>query len=274
VETALFFPNYLAYFNGIVSPHEAYRHLVDSSLDWGQDLPGVRAFLDREKGGQPAYFSYFGTASPSYYGIDALPLYSIGIDNERPPDWKNVFLQPDAVASSLPGLREEWADYDLLGMQRLGDFVMVAFLRKPGGLTLHGGTYIVSASMLQPVYFPLDGPWGPWNEKYEAAYQELSALVKPLMEGDGNARIAALKRHSAGEWPELLRHFEEYRFARLTAFLRERQPDDEINFSIMVYRLTDADVARALGGPHPPFGPDAKTPEMRKLPTFGESSGG
>ena len=35
-------PNYLAYFNQLAGgPSHGYRHLVDSSLDWGQDLPAL-----------------------------------------------------------------------------------------------------------------------------------------------------------------------------------------------------------------------------------------
>ena len=45
-----FFPNYLAYFNAIAGgPAHAYRHLVDSSLDWGQELPGRRTYLERAR---------------------------------------------------------------------------------------------------------------------------------------------------------------------------------------------------------------------------------
>ena len=39
------------------------------------------------------------------------------------------------------------------------------------------------------------------------------------------------------------------RFARLCSFLREREPDAKIGYSILIYRLTDADLARALAGP-------------------------
>lgn len=37
------------------------------------------------------------------------------------------------------------------------------------------------------------------------------------------------------------------RFARLCAFLRQRPPDDEIGYAILIYRLSDDDIARALG---------------------------
>jgi 4-amino-4-deoxy-L-arabinose transferase-like glycosyltransferase len=62
-------PHQLAYFNELVGgPDRGYRYLLDSNLDWGQDLKGVRAYMDREK--LPIiYLSYFGTAPPAYYGI-------------------------------------------------------------------------------------------------------------------------------------------------------------------------------------------------------------
>ena len=41
-------PHYLAYFNAVAGgPASGYRHLVDSSLDWGQDLPGLKQWIDR-----------------------------------------------------------------------------------------------------------------------------------------------------------------------------------------------------------------------------------
>ncbi len=64
-------PNYLAYFNFLAGgPANGYKHLVDSSLDWGQDLKGLKPWLDAHPG-EHVYLSYFGTASPAYYGIDA-----------------------------------------------------------------------------------------------------------------------------------------------------------------------------------------------------------
>ena len=63
-------PHFLAYFNEIAGgPDNGYRHLVDSSLDWGQDLPGLKTWLDRNAKGQPAYLAYFGTGEPAYYGL-------------------------------------------------------------------------------------------------------------------------------------------------------------------------------------------------------------
>src|SRR5205823_9407643 len=79
VESARIAPNDLAYFNFVDGgPREAYRHVVDSSLDWGQDLPGLKRWLDRQglqgANHSPVYLSYFGSALPEYYHIDASPL--------------------------------------------------------------------------------------------------------------------------------------------------------------------------------------------------------
>lgn len=68
-------PNYLAYFNQIAGgPSRGYSHLVDSSLDWGQDLPSLKAWIDQHPSvvhGRPIYLSYFGSADPRWYGINA-----------------------------------------------------------------------------------------------------------------------------------------------------------------------------------------------------------
>jgi hypothetical protein len=68
-------PNYLAYFN-LASGGSAngYRLLVDSSLDWGQELPALNRWLDRNgenETGTPVYLAYFGVGAPDYYGIRA-----------------------------------------------------------------------------------------------------------------------------------------------------------------------------------------------------------
>jgi hypothetical protein len=64
-------PHYLAYFNEIAGgPARGYHYLVDSSLDWGQDLKGLKVWLDAH-GVARIKLSYFGSADPAYYGLDA-----------------------------------------------------------------------------------------------------------------------------------------------------------------------------------------------------------
>jgi hypothetical protein len=251
------YPNYLAYFNGIVGPRQAYRHLIDSSLDWGQDLPAVRRYIEAHPTTGPYYFSYFGMADPAYYGITARPLYSfLGVHLARRPSLAILPLTSDQVESALAGLQSQRPEYDLLSVNQVAQEVVSIWLKKPAELRLAAGTYLISASMMQPVYYELTGPWGPWNERHEAVYQQLYADVKPLLGDAGAARMAALNRHLPGEWPGLLQQFDIYRLARLTAWLRQREPDETINYSVLVFHLTGADLRRALDGPPPEPGPD------------------
>ncbi len=69
-------PHYLAYFNeSIGGPANGYQHLVDSSLDWGQDLPALKEWLDAlppaDARANDVYLAYFGVAIPKHYGIKA-----------------------------------------------------------------------------------------------------------------------------------------------------------------------------------------------------------
>jgi 4-amino-4-deoxy-L-arabinose transferase-like glycosyltransferase len=94
-ESLALYPNFLAYFNPLAGGSAlGYEHLVDSSLDWGMNLPELKGWLDRNNPGQlnPVYLAYFGTDSPEYYGINSnrLPCY---------PDWR-----PHDVFGYGPGL--------------------------------------------------------------------------------------------------------------------------------------------------------------------------
>lgn len=240
------FPNYLAYFNGIVTPAKAYRHLVDSSLDWGQDLPGLRHYIEKHRLGGPVYLSYFGNGSPDYYKIPATYIYSS--PGQDVLELMPIFKLPAAKANAMLADRlSQHPDYDLLGRWVDDEEnVIYALLKKPATLRLTGGTYFISATMLQPV---TGDSFGSWNALYEASYQRHCRMVKPLLQDNIELRMAALQKRPLRKWQEILRLFDAERFARLTAYLRRREPDDNVNFSILVYKLTDADMARALDGP-------------------------
>jgi hypothetical protein len=62
-------PHYLGYFNVLAGgPADGYHCLVDSNLDWGQDLPSLATELQR-RGSRQALLAYFGTDSPVARGI-------------------------------------------------------------------------------------------------------------------------------------------------------------------------------------------------------------
>jgi hypothetical protein len=201
-------PHYLAYFNELAGgPSQGYRHLVDSSLDWGQDLPGLKEWLDRQglQGANhpPVYLSYFGTAFPSHYGIDA---------------------------TALPGFPDRSTPHH------------------PEPLT--PGVYCFSATMLQGVYYMTPGPW---NQRYETDYQSMIYNLKLFdsTAADPTARQALLRQTGEAFWVKNFQAFEHLRTARLAAYLRRREPDDQIGHSILVYRVNDEELARALFGAPP-----------------------
>ena len=79
-------PHQLAYFNELVGgPGEGYRYLSDSNLDWGQDLKGLRDYLDREEVPM-IYLAHFETAPPTAYGIRYQHLPAFGALGPPPLD--------------------------------------------------------------------------------------------------------------------------------------------------------------------------------------------
>ncbi|MGH7197613.1 MAG: hypothetical protein ACREH5_02585, partial [Candidatus Omnitrophota bacterium] len=65
------YPHYLSFFNELAGGAEnGHRVLIDSNLDWGQDLKGLKRWMESQ-GVKKIQFLYFGLAYPEYYGIDA-----------------------------------------------------------------------------------------------------------------------------------------------------------------------------------------------------------
>ncbi len=64
---ASIYPHYLAYFNELVGgPRNGHKYLVDSNIDWGQDLLRLADYA-REHPHEPIKLAYFGSARPTYY---------------------------------------------------------------------------------------------------------------------------------------------------------------------------------------------------------------
>lgn len=209
-ESAALFPHYLAYFNPFVGgAKEGYRHLVDSSVDWGMDLPALKTWLDEHNPGgrEPVFLAYFGTDSPEYHGIRA---------------------------TRLPGFFD---------------------LRTNRVYALRPGLYAISATLAQSVY---TNPIGPWNARYEADYQERLRYVRQLDAAEGEAAHAALLAQYPREfWDMHYEAFERLRFARLCAWLRHhRAPDAHAGYSILIWRLTAAELKDAIFGPPAEMAPE------------------
>ncbi len=90
------------------------------------------------------------------------------------------------------------------------------------------------------------------ESNYQAALQNLIAFARA---SENEAAWSALLRQTGEQyWHDLFKQFDQLRTGRLVAFLRSREPDAMVGYSILVYRLTDRDVALAVNGP-PPGGP-------------------
>ena len=199
---AQIYPHYLAYFSPLAGgPAKGYQHLVDSSLDWGQDLPALKKWLgEHRRPGEPAYVSYFGTDEPARYVPDAVLLPRLpGFNRPRPWYWCE------------PGL------------------------------------YAIGATMLQHVYQPQRGPWTLENERQ---YQQLRVLEPNFraLKANPGKQTELLLGLKPEEWASAWGRFEQLRFARLCHYLRARQPDAQPGYSILVYRLDQAELAAALNG--------------------------
>jgi hypothetical protein len=90
--TALIYPYALTFFNELVGgPGGGYRWLVDSNLDWGQNLWGLRDWMQAE-GVERVYYSHFSPGQPETYSVTA---------DWLPPDPRAV---PFAPFDPAPGV--------------------------------------------------------------------------------------------------------------------------------------------------------------------------
>jgi len=73
-ESALIYPDYLAFFNSLSGgSRNGPRYLLDSNIDWGQDVLKLKRYMARQ--GLPSIaLDYFGSADLAYYGVRFEPL--------------------------------------------------------------------------------------------------------------------------------------------------------------------------------------------------------
>jgi 4-amino-4-deoxy-L-arabinose transferase-like glycosyltransferase len=87
-------PHHLSYFNEVAGgPDEGHYHLVDSNIDWGQDLLNLQEWLQNHPEAQPLGLAYFGLIDPRILDID----YSL------PPEGPNGLFLDDASYSRRLG---------------------------------------------------------------------------------------------------------------------------------------------------------------------------
>lgn len=205
-ESFAIWPDYLAFFNlAAGGPGKGYKRLVDSSLDWGQDLPGLKKWMDARAGDNtPVYLSYFGIVEPECYEINA-------------KKFPRNFGESDVLNKKTP-------------------------------TPLLGGYYCISATNLQQMSIGR-AILGKWCVEYENIYQQLTRRVRAYQEAGAKKYLAAAGPKAVENLVLTFYYYEEYRFSRLCAYLRQKSPDAYIGYSILIYKLTDDEIHEALFGP-------------------------
>ncbi|MFC2091843.1 glycosyltransferase family 39 protein [Elusimicrobiota bacterium] len=70
-------PDYVSYFNiAAGGPERGFNHLVDSNLDWGQDMKGLKRYVNDNKISD-VVLSYYGNATDDYIGFDYQDFHSV-----------------------------------------------------------------------------------------------------------------------------------------------------------------------------------------------------
>lgn len=69
-QTALIHPSYLASFNWVSGgPDRGSEHLIDSNLDWGQDLVTLQRWISEHRPGRSVGLVYFGQINPNIFAL-------------------------------------------------------------------------------------------------------------------------------------------------------------------------------------------------------------
>lgn len=69
LSSLMIYPHYLAYFNEFVMPENGYKFLADSNIDWGQDLKGLKLWMEKNDI-KSIRLGYWGKDSPEYRKIN------------------------------------------------------------------------------------------------------------------------------------------------------------------------------------------------------------
>jgi hypothetical protein len=203
-------PHYLAYFNQLAGgPEDGYKHLSDSSLDWGQDLKELRNWIDKNnQKNENVYLSYFGTADVNHYmrGQKQLPCF---FEQERRA---NDFFE-------LKG-----------GLYCISATMFQLTYFSPG---LRRATGLKPSDISETMFIDVSSEM----KKFSEGKIDLSNA------GQDPAKTAIIL-----SFKKKYEIYDYLRFAKLCLYLRlnQRDPDAYAGYSILIFRLTDEDVKDAL----------------------------
>lgn len=127
-------PHYLAYFNELIGgPANGHKYLLDSNIDWGQDLKRLAQYA-QQHADQPLKLAYFGTADPAAYGIQCTALPSLRQYDAAPAELTGGVYACSVnqlFGLSQPKVRDEfWADPQV--QRRYHELIAAAAAPPPG----------------------------------------------------------------------------------------------------------------------------------------------
>jgi Flp pilus assembly protein TadD len=231
------YPHFLAYFNELAGgSSNGHKFLLDSNLDWGQDLKELKRWLDSNgvKRIQFLYFGFHDAAAPRYYGIDAQFLPGSWVGNEAMP--ASVSAPADYLAISANHL---YGGFFVRG-ERREDFVKVFHTLKPEvviGYSIY--VYRISQAIAELRRRAESNPATAENyadlgslldnqgrrEEAEQFYRRAVALDGNSTKGNYNLGIILTKR---GELSEAITHF------RQAAQASPKDPDIRYDLAVVL----------------------------------------
>jgi hypothetical protein len=129
-ESVAIYPHYLAFFNWPSGgPSKGPRYLLDTNLDWGQDLKNLADWAE-QNGMVELCLCYFGNAPPEHYRLVRGPLPRTG----DPSEWEKVDCVVAVSATPLFGLYVPHEQFAWLRRQKplttIGHSIYVYDLRR------------------------------------------------------------------------------------------------------------------------------------------------
>jgi hypothetical protein len=121
-------PDHQAYFNLLAGDHPE-RVLVDSNLDWGQDLYRLRDTLRARGVRDSVRIAYFGTLSPAAAGVPNSRFLGL---HEHPTGW--VAASETLLAGEWVGTAYAWL-LDYPAVARIGPGMRLWYIAPPAAAT-------------------------------------------------------------------------------------------------------------------------------------------
>jgi len=247
IGTITIFPHYLSYFNELAGgPAEGYQHLVDSNLDWGQDLPALKKWIDTHRP-DSLHLGFFGSALPERYGVKAIdiPSYPLHAYGHEVEGFTSYSLEPGlyAISATLLRIGLVFKQFDIYQafhsmkpIDRAGYSILIYDVRYPPDAEIDRAVIVgplasdVPADVLgaRPDH-PLRAKWCAWPECFVLTPHPARYIVRDWMSFAPD--LAELARAQATSVRAIRIGPTEYTVAELDATSLLQSKLDELQFA-------------------------------------------